>query len=486
MLTIADGVNLGVKSMRASRHAVSAATDHLVARLGLNGLRSEPDALVASPLPADQLDTRALASLLIEALYVSQNAIVANEGGSTTICFGVLLRLKHSLRLSRVQSNTDTFYSLSQVPISNPPVAHHNNHNQSANKSSKGSKKRANVNKLLSCVGNSNAETDERDCSLDDSSGCGAPVRRSSSSNQAASTDTNGNCANTATPKAARNKSSSSNSSGCCCKTIGGDVEYAAVVVNVGDSPAFVFGAGADGAPSGVREVTRGSHPLEVARNVRMTGGAIGEHFEPSNLTYSLVLMRRGDLLFMCTDGISDNFHPRVLRGRGGTSSASSSTSSSSSSSTGPLSQAPLLDATESPSNVSSSSDNNNNIAKQEVVDAEAVAETDAEAVQLRQKEKEREESETLSPAEEYHLQLRNIERAILELEMASNRPLGAQDLCAVLMHHALATTCSKRYIIGTEHYRIVLYRIVYFTVLFHAIPATATIYSYSTCTLFL
>ena len=60
-------------------------------------------------------------------------------------------------------------------------------------------------------------------------------------------------------------------------------------------------------------------------------------------------------------------------------------------------------------------------------------------------------EAEELSPAEEYHLQLRNVERTLLELEMASRRPLGAQDLCAALMHHVLATTCAKRYIIGTS-----------------------------------
>eukprot|EP00794_Sanderia_malayensis_P008104 gene8104-8972_t len=82
-------------------------------------------------------------------------------------------------------------------------------------------------------------------------------------------------------------------------------------VVNVGDSLAFVYNESA-----GVREVTMGSHDIEKERDMRSAGGALGpaDGYNPdlSNLTCSFTCLETGDIVFLTSDGISDNFDPAV------------------------------------------------------------------------------------------------------------------------------------------------------------------------------
>lgn len=83
-------------------------------------------------------------------------------------------------------------------------------------------------------------------------------------------------------------------------------------VVNVGDSYAYVYNK------DGVKEVTHGSHPIDEARDMRYSGGALGpaDGYNPDlgNLTCSLVTLDEGDVVFLCSDGISDNFDPSVAK----------------------------------------------------------------------------------------------------------------------------------------------------------------------------
>ena len=69
---------------------------------------------------------------------------------------------------------------------------------------------------------------------------------------------------------------------------------------------------------AGIREVTQGSHDVSLVRDIRDAGGAIGpvdgQNPELHNLTYGLSFANHGDLVFLTTDGISDNYDPVVTK----------------------------------------------------------------------------------------------------------------------------------------------------------------------------
>ncbi|XP_055621012.1 PP2C-like domain-containing protein CG9801 isoform X1 [Toxorhynchites rutilus septentrionalis] len=83
----------------------------------------------------------------------------------------------------------------------------------------------------------------------------------------------------------------------CCC--------------NVGDSLAYVYSKN-----HGVREITEGSHDINSMRDMRDALGALGpangDKPEMANLTLSLTIVEKGDIVFLTSDGISDNFDPVV------------------------------------------------------------------------------------------------------------------------------------------------------------------------------
>lgn len=88
--------------------------------------------------------------------------------------------------------------------------------------------------------------------------------------------------------------------------------EFVACVCNVGDSFAFVY------SPENghVREITQGSHDIQSNRDMRDALGALGPvdgiNPELSNLTCSMTKVCPGDIVFLTSDGISDNFDPVV------------------------------------------------------------------------------------------------------------------------------------------------------------------------------
>lgn len=83
----------------------------------------------------------------------------------------------------------------------------------------------------------------------------------------------------------------------CCC--------------NVGDSLGYVYSK-----KYGVREFTQGSHNLDEQRDMRDALGALGpvdgSNPELGNLTLSMTICEAGDIVFLTSDGISDNFDPVV------------------------------------------------------------------------------------------------------------------------------------------------------------------------------
>jgi serine/threonine protein phosphatase PrpC len=90
----------------------------------------------------------------------------------------------------------------------------------------------------------------------------------------------------------------------------GGLTKFHACVCNVGDSLAYVYSSGQ------VREITQGSHDITANRDMRDALGALGPvdglNPELSNLTCSITEVLPGDIVFLTSDGISDNFDPVV------------------------------------------------------------------------------------------------------------------------------------------------------------------------------
>ena len=82
-------------------------------------------------------------------------------------------------------------------------------------------------------------------------------------------------------------------------------------VVNVGDSLAFSYKKN-----QGVQEVTIGSHFGDEGRDMRCPGGSLGpvDGYNPDlrNLTFSFTVLNTGDIVFLTSDGVSDNFDPIV------------------------------------------------------------------------------------------------------------------------------------------------------------------------------
>jgi len=86
---------------------------------------------------------------------------------------------------------------------------------------------------------------------------------------------------------------------------------FVACICNVGDSLAYVYST-----QHGVREITKGSHDIHCMRDMRDALGALGpvdgQNPELNNLTCSMTEVEPGDIVFITSDGVSDNFDPVV------------------------------------------------------------------------------------------------------------------------------------------------------------------------------
>ncbi|XP_055530142.1 PP2C-like domain-containing protein CG9801 [Wyeomyia smithii] len=87
--------------------------------------------------------------------------------------------------------------------------------------------------------------------------------------------------------------------------------KYLVCCCNVGDSLGYVYSQ-----VHGVREITEASHDVTTMRDMRDALGALGpvnnDKPELSNLTLSLTVAEKGDIVFLTSDGVSDNFDPVV------------------------------------------------------------------------------------------------------------------------------------------------------------------------------
>lgn len=89
------------------------------------------------------------------------------------------------------------------------------------------------------------------------------------------------------------------------------DGKYVVCACNVGDSLGYVYSK-----KYGVREFTQASHDITSMRDMRDALGALGpadgNKPELGNLTLSMTIIEKGDIVFLTSDGISDNFDPVV------------------------------------------------------------------------------------------------------------------------------------------------------------------------------
>ncbi len=91
--------------------------------------------------------------------------------------------------------------------------------------------------------------------------------------------------------------------------------EWGLFVCSVGDSPVYVYCPHT----KKVIEVTIGCHDADGGRDMRMAGGVLGPSLgnkpDLENLTISYLPVFPGDIVFSTSDGVSDNFTSKVIRG---------------------------------------------------------------------------------------------------------------------------------------------------------------------------
>ena len=184
----------------------------------------------------------------------------------------------------------------------------------------------------------------------------------------------------------------------CACMVcpVDNSDQHAVCCVNVGDSYGFVYSNN-----QGIREVTVGSHDVASERDIRDAGGAIGpvdgQNPELHNLTCSVTFCNRGDIVFLTTDGISDNFDPVVTK--------------------------IALPQKANDSNFNKNEPNNPN----------------GSLVH---------EKPEMSPKERHVYSLKEMERVIHEYELLTEELCSAQEFCSAMVQHVLTVTDGKRKIL--------------------------------------
>lgn len=191
---------------------------------------------------------------------------------------------------------------------------------------------------------------------------------------------------------------------------LGDSKQFAVCIVNVGDSLAFVFSR-----RHGVREITTGSHDIRAERDIRDAGGALGPvngcDPELHNLTCSMTFVDPGDVVFLTTDGISDNFDPVVTK---------------------------IAVAKVQKRKTSADDDD----------DAGVPSSPGGEGADDDKASDEGESQDgrpVMAPHERHQYAVKEMERIIHEFELFTESPCSAQELSGALLQHVLKLTDPKR-----------------------------------------
>lgn len=156
---------------------------------------------------------------------------------------------------------------------------------------------------------------------------------------------------------------------------------------------------------SGIREVTQGSHDVSLVRDIRDAGGAIGpvdgKNPELHNLTYGLSFGNQGDIVFLTTDGISDNYDPVVTK-------------------------IAVAKRDHIKSNSEKESENFDN----------EMATSSASCINGKPE---------MEPKERHIYAMKEMERIVHEHELVTEEQVSAQELCSAMVQHVLMLTDQKR-----------------------------------------
>ena len=171
---------------------------------------------------------------------------------------------------------------------------------------------------------------------------------------------------------------------------------------------------------SGIREVTQGSHDVSLVRDIRDAGGALGPvdgiNPELHNMTYGLSFVNTGDIAFLTTDGISDNFDPVVTK-------IAIARIDISRAETVKIENSP----DEAKADISPSSDS-----------SESSSSTSPSGMFCTDKPE-------MEPKERHIYSLKEMERIVHEFELVTEEECSAQELCSALAQHVLLLTDKKR-----------------------------------------
>ena len=195
--------------------------------------------------------------------------------------------------------------------------------------------------------------------------------------------------------------------------------QFIVCIVNVGDSLAYVFSK-----HHGLREITTGSHDISSERDIRDAGGALGpvSGCEPelNNLTCSMTFVDPGDIVFLTTDGISDNFDPVVTKIAVATDKQLSDCARERNSVGNPINGGSMPRQISSP--------------ERETEDVPSSPEMGC-----------CNGKPEMFPHERHLYAVKQMERVIHEFELNTETGISAQELCGALVQHVLALTDPKR-----------------------------------------
>jgi len=195
---------------------------------------------------------------------------------------------------------------------------------------------------------------------------------------------------------------------------------HAVCVVSVGDSLAYVLSR-----RHGLREITTGSRDVSCERDIRDAGGALGPvrngcDPELHNLTLSMTFVDPTDIVFLTSDGISDNFDPVITK------------------IALPLTTQPQTQDDEVPA----------------IADDDDVDDDDDDRGQRSNNVEQRlsdggqrsdDGRPLMTPAERHQYAVKEMERIVHEFELFAEWSCSAQELTGVIVQHVLKLTDIKR-----------------------------------------
>jgi serine/threonine protein phosphatase PrpC len=225
----------------------------------------------------------------------------------------------------------------------------------------------------------------------------------------------------------------------CCCVVVklkdSSSSTWVVCTLSIGDSTAYVFNK-----DKGIFELTYGSRNLNDDRDMRNVGGALGHVYgnkpDATNLNYSLMYIKENDIVFLVSDGISDNLDPIVSQTARRKENNEAEIADILSASTAQQLKKPSSKLNRS-SSLKNKIRNENFTSSQENDNKKMLEFQDDQTIHLSSLPQ-------MTPYERYLCSLAHMNE-ILKRNQTPNDSISAQETCAVLIEHVLRLTANKR-----------------------------------------